>query len=67
MKKRRILSLTDQALQALRNAVARVVEDHRRRNIPLAIWRDGKAVLIPAKDVATLNETSAPRGKKNKN
>ena len=48
VKKRSKISLTDAALQALRDAVAGVVADHRRRGLPLAIWRDGQAVLIPA-------------------
>ncbi len=41
-------SLTTKAMRALTEAVARVVEDHRRRARPLAVWRAGKAVWIPA-------------------
>lgn len=37
-------SLSEKALAALEAAVAKVVEDHRRRGAPLAVWRDGKAV-----------------------
>lgn len=37
-------NLTEKAVAALKAAVARVVEDHRRRGAPLAVWRDGKAV-----------------------
>jgi len=33
-------------MHALVDAVAKVVEDHRRRARPLAVWRDGKAVWI---------------------
>jgi hypothetical protein len=36
MKKSNKLSLTQQAMQALADAVAKVVEDHRRREKPLA-------------------------------
>jgi hypothetical protein len=32
------------ALMALRQAVARVMEDHRRRGKPVAIWKDGRVV-----------------------
>jgi hypothetical protein len=32
------------ALTALRQAVARVMEDHRRRGKPVAIWKDGCVV-----------------------
>jgi hypothetical protein len=37
-------SLTEKAVAAMRAAVARVVEDHRRRGKPLAVWRDGRVV-----------------------
>jgi hypothetical protein len=37
--------LTDRATAALQNAVRSLVDDHRRRGLPLAVWRDGKAVL----------------------
>ena len=49
-------------MQALSDAVAKVVEDHKRRGRPLAVWRDGKAVWIPAVKVAALRETPAPYG-----
>lgn len=35
------------AEQALREAVAEVVEGHLRRNLPLAVMRNGKAVFVP--------------------
>jgi hypothetical protein len=53
-------SLTQQAMQALADAVAKVVEDHRRRAKPLTVWRDGKAVWIPAMEIGALHETPAP-------
>ena len=53
-------SLTQQAMQALADAVAKVVEDHRRRAKPLAVWRDGKAVWIPAAGASALHATSTP-------
>jgi hypothetical protein len=53
-------SLTERAMQALANAVAKVVEDHRRRAKPLAVWRDGKAVWIPVTESRTLREAPAP-------
>ena len=48
MKRQRRHPPTDQALEALRSAVAKLIEDHRRDGRPLAIWRDGKAVCVPA-------------------
>jgi hypothetical protein len=50
MKKRKQLSLGQKALRALKEAVREVVEDHRRRGIPLAVWRNGRAVLISAEE-----------------
>ena len=64
MKKRTKLSLTQKAMQALLDAVAKVVEDHRRRDRPLAVWRNGKAVWISPDEAGTLHETAAPYGRK---
>ena len=54
-------SLTQKAMRALAEAVAKVVADHRLRAKPLAVWRDGKAVWIPATEAGALRETSTPR------
>jgi hypothetical protein len=62
MKKSNESSLTEKAIHALTDAVAKVIEDHRRRDRPLAVWRDGKAVWIPASETGTLRETPAPYG-----
>jgi len=35
-----------EALQALRDAVGRVIQERKRLGIPLTIWRDGKIVQI---------------------
>lgn len=60
MKKSSKPSLTQKAMQALADAVAKVVEDHRRQARPLAVWRDGKAVWIPATEVGALHESPTP-------
>jgi len=44
MKKR--LSLQDKAELALKQAVRKVVERHKKTGRPLAIWKNGKVVLI---------------------
>jgi hypothetical protein len=49
-------SLTEKAMQAMNDAVAKVVEDHRRRGRPLAVWRQGKAVWISAAETGALRE-----------
>ncbi len=60
MKKRTESSLTQKAIQALADAVAKVVADHQRRGRPLAVWRDGKAVWISVTEAAALRETPVP-------
>ena len=57
MKKSKQSSLTQKAMRALTEAVAKAVEEHRRRGIPLAVWRNGKAVSIPASQVSAIHET----------
>ncbi len=52
--------MTQKALQALREAVALAVEEHRRRGVPLAVWRDGRAVSISAEKAAVLRESPPP-------
>jgi hypothetical protein len=41
------IPLALRADRALKRAVAKVIEEHRRNGIPIAIWRDGKVVAIP--------------------
>jgi hypothetical protein len=60
MKKSAPSSLTQKAMQALTGAVAKVVDEHRRRARPLAVWRDGKAVWISAAEAAALRESPTP-------
>jgi len=66
MKRQKEPSLTQMAMRALTDAVAKVVEDHRRRNKPLAVWRDGKAVWISAEEAAVMHEVPPPYGRKAK-
>ena len=57
MKKPSKTSLTQKAMQALTKAVAKVVEDHRQRGKPLAVWRNGEAVWISLETPGSLRET----------
>jgi hypothetical protein len=41
-------ALTRKALAALQSAVAKVVAKGRRDGRPIAVWRNGKAVLVSA-------------------
>jgi hypothetical protein len=44
MKKHRTLG--ELGLEAMQHAVARVIEEHRRNGTRLAVWRDGKVVML---------------------
>jgi len=56
-KKRNIseLPLEVKAEMALKEAVAKVIRAHRRSGQPLAIWREGRVVMLPP-DQATIVE-----------
>ncbi|MGA2175847.1 MAG: hypothetical protein ABSH38_12785 [Verrucomicrobiota bacterium] len=60
MKKRTDLSLTQKAMRALADAVAKVVADHQQHGRPLAVWRNGEAVWMSVETPAALRETPAP-------
>lgn len=49
MKKR--LTLHDKAFLALKKAVRGVVKRHRESGRPLAVWKDGKVVRLPADQI----------------
>jgi uncharacterized protein YacL (UPF0231 family) len=46
------------AEEALKKAVAEAIAEHKRAGHPIAVWRDGKVVHIPA-DQIELRETQA--------
>jgi hypothetical protein len=51
-KSRRSFSLLAyRAEEALRKAVAEAIAEHRRNGVPIAIWRNGKVVRIPADQI----------------
>jgi hypothetical protein len=58
--RKRARTLTQKAMQALTDAVAKAVEEHRRRGIPLAVWRNGQVVSIPATEAGALHEKATP-------
>lgn len=64
--KKRPQNLTQKAMQALTEAVSKTVGEHRKRGIPLAVWRNGRAVSVPAKEAGSLRETTMPFGRKAK-
>ena len=50
-------AMTRKALAALQEAVAQVVEEHRREGRPLAVWQNGKAVLVSLGRASVVRET----------
>jgi isoleucyl-tRNA synthetase len=44
-------SLTYRAEKALKRAVAKAISKHRRNGVPIAIWRNGEVVRIPAEQI----------------
>ena len=57
-KKRPEVPLEKLAEQALKEAVAEAIAEHKRAGHPIAVWMDGKIVHIPA-DQIEMNETRA--------
>ena len=49
--KRTALPLAYRVEEALRKAVADAIAEHRRNGVPIAIWRNGKVVRIPADQI----------------
>jgi hypothetical protein len=40
-----------QAHEAFQKAVAEAISEHRRNGVPIAIWRNGRVVRIPADQI----------------
>ena len=47
--KRSVHLISVKAEKAMKAAVAKTIRDHARTGDPVAIWRNGKVVWIPAK------------------
>ena len=57
-KMKKPASLGTLAIRALRRAVEKAVEEHRRFRVPLVVWRNGKVTRISASHVR-LRKSSA--------
>jgi hypothetical protein len=53
--------LREEALQALREAVADVIAEHKRLGMPLVVWRDGKVVEISPEEAEAEYNTAKAR------
>lgn len=59
-KKSAIPAIALEGERALQAAVAEVVAEHKRTRKPLAVWYDGKAVLMaPEKAMSVVRESRA--------
>jgi len=60
--------LAYRAEDALRKAVAEAIAEHRRNGVPIAIWRNGKVVRIPADQIEVrepqIEYTASPKKRK---
>ena len=59
--------LAYRAEEALRKAVAEAIAEHRRNGVPIAIWRNGKVVRVPADQIEVQEpqiEYTVPRKKR---
>lgn len=45
------IPLEIRAEMALKEAVAEAIAEHKRRGNPIALWRDGKVVVIPPEEI----------------
>ena len=58
-------ALTKKAVAAMESAVRKVVLEHRRRKRALAIWKNGKVVMLPPEAAtATVRERAPKYGKR---
>ena len=55
--------LTEAAVRAMQGAVRKVIEEHRRRRRPMAVWKDERVVLIDPDVLPVVRESRAPYGR----
>ena len=56
-------ALTQKAVAAMESAVRKVVEDHKRRKRPLAVWQDGKVVMQSPEQALAVRESHEKYGR----
>ena len=56
-------TLTQKAVAAMESAVRKVIADHKQRNRPLAVWQDGKVVMLPPESVLAVRESPTKYGR----
>jgi hypothetical protein len=48
------MTWAEKAEEALRRAVAKAIEEHRRMGVPIVIWKEGRVQIIPAEEIPPL-------------
>lgn len=51
MRDRKTLATGANADQAIKEAVREALLDHKRAGNPVAVWRDGKVVIVPPGEI----------------
>jgi len=54
------IPLDIRAEMALKEAVADAIAEHKRQGRPIAVWRDGKTVLIPPEEIGLWKPKETP-------
>lgn len=49
------MTWAEKAEEALKQAVAEAIEEHRRTGVPIVVWKDGRVQVIPADSIAPLD------------
>lgn len=59
-----VLDDTRETTRRFAVAVREALLDHKRAGNPVAVWRDGKVVIVPPEEIVFGNEDQAPRPRK---
>jgi hypothetical protein len=51
----------EEVLRLTRIAVRKALADHKRLSAPVVIWRDGRAVWLPADEIPDFDTVTDPR------
>ena len=58
-------TLTEKAVAAMESAIQKVIIDHKQRNRPMAVWQDGKVVMLPPESASVVREVPPKYGARN--
>ena len=61
-----IFNDTEEVTRRFKQAVHDALLDHKRAGNPVAIWRDGKVIIVPPDEIVFENETRGANGHSDK-